>query len=353
MSVQIYTGSLKLVRKSGVGRAVEHQREMLRRIGVATTDHPQVDARVVHCNTVLPNSLLAALGARLRGKKVVFYGHSTMEDFKESFRGSNLLAPLFRTWIKLCYRCGDVVITPTEYSRRLLVSYGLRRPIYALSNGIDTEFFAPSAARRQAFRARYGLGETDQAVLSVGHTIARKGLVEFVALARSMPETRFFWFGHTPPEVVPPAIRSAIESAPANLTFPGFVEREELRDAYCGCDVFAFLSHEETEGIVVLEALACGVPTVVRDIPVYADWLQDGVQVYKAADDAGARQAVKGLLTGSLPSLAEAGLCTARERSLQTVGEKLRRIYEREGLPYQARPAVRTLPITEGWMARL
>lgn len=343
MSVQLYSGSLALVRKSGVGKAVEHQREMLRRTGISTTDVAEREARVVHCNTVFPDSLLAALWSRVCGKKVVFYGHSTMEDFRNSFRGSNRLAPLFRRWIKLCYDSGDVIITPTEYSRRLLLEYGVRKPVYALSNGIDTDYFAPSVQRRQAFRARYGLSDTDKAVLSVGHTIARKGLVEFVELARSLPQVRFFWFGYTPLELVPQAIRDAIESAPANLTFPGFVEKEELREAYCGCDVFTFLSHEETEGIVVLEALACGIPTVLRDIPVYDGWLADGVQVYKAADDDGLRSQTAGLLDGTLPSLAEAGLAVARSRSLDAMGARLRAIYEREALPYRNALPVQTL----------
>ena len=339
MSIQLYKGSLRLVRKSGVGRAVEHQRQMLCRVGIPVTDHASEDARVVHCNTVFPDSPLAALWARLRGKRVVFYGHSTVEDFRNSFRGSNQLAWLFGRWIRFCYNCGNVVITPTEYSRQLLLRYGIRRPIYSLSNGIDTDFFAPSAQRRKAFRERYGVKDTEKAVISVGHYIARKGLPEFVELARSMPQVRFFWFGYTPLELVPAEIREAIASAPANVTFPGFVGREELRDAYCGCDVFAFLSHEETEGIVVLEALACGIPTVVRDIPVYANWLTDGKQVYKARDNQEFFYRVSGLLDGTLPSLAQGGMQVAQERSLETVGQRLRAIYEREGLPYRSEKA--------------
>ncbi len=374
--------SLLVVRRSGVGRAVEHQREMLHRAGVRTTDRAERKARVVHCNTVLPDSLLAAYAARLRGKRVVFYGHSTMEDFRSSFRGSDRLAPLFCRWIRLCYNSADVVITPTEYARDLLVKYGVRPPVYVLSNGVDTDYFAPSAARRRAFRARYGLGEGERAVLllvkygvrppvyvlsngvdtdyfapsaarrrafraryglgegeravlSVGHYIARKGLPEFVEMARSMPETRFFWFGYTPLKLVPEQIRQAVRSAPENVVFPGYVDREQLREAYCGCDVFAFLSHEETEGIVVLEALACGIPVVLREIPVYEGWLTDGLQVYKAADDAGLRERVEGLLSGALPPLREGGLALARARSMDATGARLRAIYQREGLPYE------------------
>ena len=64
-----------------------------------------------------------------------------MEDFRNSFIGSNRFAPLFKKWICFCYGFGDIVITPTEYSRGLLESYGIQKKIYAVSNGVDTEFF--------------------------------------------------------------------------------------------------------------------------------------------------------------------------------------------------------------------
>ena len=126
MRIYIYTGGEKLVSKSGVGQAIRHQQEMLRRAGVDTTEHWTADTAAVHVNTVLPDSLLAVLAARIRGRKVVYYGHSTMQDFRSSFKGSDLLAPLFCKWIKFCYGLGDVVLTPTEYSRKLLESYGNR-----------------------------------------------------------------------------------------------------------------------------------------------------------------------------------------------------------------------------------
>jgi 1,2-diacylglycerol-3-alpha-glucose alpha-1,2-glucosyltransferase len=90
-----------------------------------------------------------------------------------------------------CYEIGDVIITPTEYSKKLLQSYGIRKPIYSLSNGVDTDFFAPSAERRAIFRRKYGLGPEDKAVISVGHYIERKGLPDFIELARRMPQMRF------------------------------------------------------------------------------------------------------------------------------------------------------------------
>lgn len=332
MRIYIYNGGEKLVGKSGVGQAIRHQREMLRRAGMATTEHWTADAAAIHINTVLPDSLLAVLSARLRGRKVIYYGHSTMEDFRSSFKGSDRLAPLFRQWIKFCYGLGDVVLTPTEYSRKLLESYGMKKPVYSISNGVDTTFFAPSRERRQAFRRRWGLRDGERVVISVGHTIARKGLPEFLELARRMPEVRFLWYGWTDPRLLPQSIQDAMAQAPDNVVFPGFVDRETLREAYCGADVFAFLSREETEGIVVLEALACGIPTVLRDIPVYDGWLESGREVYKATDVEGFEAAVRGVLDGTLPDLREAALATARSRSLETVGRRLQEIYRREGI---------------------
>ena len=332
MRIYIYSGGEKLVARSGVGQAIRHQREMLRRAGVETTDRWSGDAWAVHINTVLPDILPAVLWARLTGRKVVCYGHSTMEDFRRSFRGSDVLAPLFRRWITFCYGLGDVVLTPTEYSRSLLEGYGLRRPVYAISNGVDTDFFAPDPAARETFRRRRGLRAGERAVVSVGHTIARKGLAEFADLARRMPEVRFLWYGWTDPRLVPTEIRQVLETAPQNLEFPGFVDREELREAYCGADAFVFMSHEETEGIVVLEALACGIPTVLRDIPVYSGWLEDGKNVYKAADQDAFRQKLEGILSGALPDLTAAGRAVAGERSLEAVGQRLREIYRRENI---------------------
>lgn len=335
MSVFLYTGGLRIVGKSGVGRAVYHQEDMLRAAGIPVVKRFRDPSSVIHINTVLPDSLFAILLARLLGKKVVCYGHSTMEDFRNSFRASNALAPLFRRWITFLYGLGDVVLTPTEYSRRILEDYGIPRPVYNISNGIDTDFFRPDPDRRRAFRTRWGLSEETRVVISVGHFIARKGVEEFAELARSLPGVRFFWFGWTDPRLIPRRIQNAIDAAPPNLCFPGYVEQAELRDAYCGADVFAFLSHEETEGIVVLEALACGIPTVVRDIPVYEGWLESGKNVWKARDLNGFRRTVSDLLDGSLPPLREGALAAAKARSIPAMGEKLRNIYLRENLPAQ------------------
>lgn len=331
MSVYLYTGGFRMVKRSGVGQAILHQHQALAAANIPVSQKLASDTRIVHINTVFPDSLLAALRAKRRGAKVVYYAHSTMEDFRNSFRCSNTLAPLFRRWLMLCYRRGDVILTPTEYSKKILEGYGLEKPIYSISNGIDLEKFRFSPERRAAFRSSYRLKPETPVVISVGHMIERKGILDYITLAERMPGVRFFWFGYTEPWLLPGKVRRAIRSAPQNLTFAGYVTQEQLLDAYCGADVFAFLSKEETEGIVVLEALSTGIPTVVRDIPVYNGWLKDKESVYKASNLPDFERTVSGLLDGTLPRLTNGGKAVAEARSFSHIGRQLASIYAAEG----------------------
>lgn len=254
-----------------------------------------------------------------------------MEDFRCSFRFSNILAPLFKKWIRFCYCLGDIILTPTKYSKAILESYGINKNIYNISNGIDTDKFCPCRESRIAFRKRYNLTDDDRVVISAGHMIERKGILDYIELAKNMPNVYFFWFGYTDPLLLPESVRYAIKCAPDNLKFAGYIEQEKLRDAYCGADVFAFLSREETEGIVVLEALACGIPMVVRDIPVYDGWLEHGKNVYKADTVKGFEHFVRGILNKTLPDLSPAGIDTAKEHDLKFIGKRLKEIYRTEG----------------------
>ncbi|GGN94450.1 glycosyltransferase [Saccharibacillus kuerlensis] len=328
MKVLLYSGSLKTVNRSGVGEAVRHQREALERLNIDYTMDEREDYDIVHLNTIFPDSLRMARRAKRQGKKVVYHAHSTMEDFRNSFIGSNLAAPVFKKWITRCYRSADLLITPTEYAKGLLLGYGLSNPIVSLSNGVDSAFFTPDQEAGRRFRRKYDLADDTKVVLSVGHYIERKGILDFVELARRMPDHQFYWFGYTPLYMVPGKIREAVESKLPNLHFPGYVNREELRDAYCGSDLFLFATHEETEGIVLLEALAAGIPVLVRDLPIYADWLQDGDTVYKGRSLETFERGIRGITGHKLPDLTTDGRSLAVGLDLDSVGRRLVELYE-------------------------
>lgn len=330
MKVLLYTGSLKLVSKSGVGEAVRHQKKALALSEISYTESDKEEYDLVHLNTIFPDSLWMSFQAKRQGKKVIYYAHSTMEDFKNSFRGSNFIAPLFKRWITTCYNSGDLIITPTDYSKKLLEAYDLKKPVFSLSNGIDVEFFCKSSEARQRFRAKYQLSEEEKVIISVGHYIERKGITDFIAIAESMPEYQFYWFGFTSLAIVPQIVKTAIKMAPSNVHFPGYVDRNELRDAYSGSDLFLFLTYEETEGIVLLEALASRIPVLVRDIAIYSEWLIDGETVYKAAANEEFQEKIKAILENRLSDLTEAAHEIVLKNDIKAIGEKLTQIYEDE-----------------------
>ncbi|MCH3917139.1 MAG: glycosyltransferase family 4 protein [Spirochaetia bacterium] len=333
MGIYLYLGGLRLVGKSGIGQAIVHQRKMISRLSIPFA-YAFADAEAVQVNTIFLDSLFVAIYARIKRKKIIYYAHSTMEDFCNSFRGSDILAPLFQKWICFCYGFADVIITPTVYSRDLLIHSGITKPIKVVSNGVDTQFFKPDRECRLRFRKKFGFSNDRKVVISVGHYMERKGIVEFIELARSMPQVTFLWFGYTAPYLIPSKITKAIAEAPDNLQFPGYVDQEDLRDAYCGSDVFVFLSHEETEGIVVLEALACGTDVIVRDIPVYDGWLKDGRNVYKANGIEDFQRHIELLLNHGLPSLVNHGQAVAASHSIQSVSSQLDAAYRYLGLCY-------------------
>ena len=327
MKILLYSGHLRLVEKSGVGRAIYHQQEALKVNEVSYTTDKKEEYDIIHINTIFLSSFFMALVAKAKGKKIVYHAHSTEEDFRNSFLCSNLLAPLYKKWIIKCYNSGDLIVTPTLYSKNLLEGYGLKKPIVSISNGIDLEYYKRNEGDRSKFREKYHLREEDKVVISAGLYIERKGILDFVELAKTMPDYKFIWFGYTNLNTVSPRVKKAVNTKLPNLFFPGYVCREELREAYAGSDLFLFLTHEETEGIVLLEALAMKTPVLIRDIPIYEESLVDGRDVYKGKNLLQFQHNIQGIINGELPSLVEPGYKVVNERSIKAVGAQLKEEY--------------------------
>ena len=339
LRVLLPRGLAALARESGIGAAIRHQEKAVRALGHEVVTDPLGPFDVVHLNTPFPDTLLLALWARLRRRPALVWAHSTEDDFRDSFPGSNRLAPLFRRWIALLYRRGDTVVTPSEYSAQLISApkYGLRAPIRVLSNGVDTRFFRPDPSARERLRDALGLPHEAAVVISVGMQLRRKGILDWVELARQMPEVTFVWYGRTDPRLLTAEVERALAGAPANALFPGYVQAEQLREAYCGADAFCFLTKEETEGIVLWEALACGVPALVRGIPLYREAMPDGVLTHQVTGDGPefpgrVAAGLRALLGGELEDLTAGGRRAAEGVDLEEVAKRLQEIYRLAGV---------------------
>lgn len=151
MKVLLYSELQKAIEKSGVGRALRHQQKALQTAGVEYTLNPKENYNIIHINTVFARSFFLAKKARRQGKKVVYHAHSTGEDFRNSFVGSNAVAPLFTWWIKQCYQTGDLILTPTPYSKSLLEQYGIKSRLFLFPTELISIFLIEMKRKAEPF----------------------------------------------------------------------------------------------------------------------------------------------------------------------------------------------------------
>ncbi|MFZ1758568.1 MAG: glycosyltransferase [Streptococcus suis] len=322
MKVLLYLEGKTVLEKSGIGRALQHQMEALDIAGIPYTTDLLGDYDVIHINTYGPCSWLLLQAAKRRGKKVILHGHSTKEDFQNSFVGSNFLAPFVGKYLASMYKQADFVITPSEYAKKLIQSYGVTTPIIAVSNGIDLNKYQKDAHKESVFREHFHIQEGQPVVVCAGLYFRRKGIEDFVKVAEKMPHVRFIWLGSINKWLIPPYIRKIVEGDhPANVEFPGYFKGAVFQGAMSGADAFFFPSYEETEGIVVLEALASRQHVVARDIPVYDGWLDNqSAELGKTVDDF--VTSIQNILDKKVDKR-EAGYQVAVSRSIDNVSHQL------------------------------
>ena len=330
MKVLLYAEGLKTIGKSGLGKAIQHQIRALEDEKIEYTLNPDDDYDILHINTWFPKSYQFAKTAKKNGKKIVYHAHSTEEDYKNGFIFAKETSQFVKQWLIKCYSLGDVIVTPTPYSKKLLEGYkGLeKKKIYAISNGVELDFFRRNKKYGEDFRKEYGYTKDDKVIVGIGLYIERKGIVDFVELAKRMPEYKFIWFGYSPLATATIPVREAVNTKLDNLIFAGYVERDMIRAALNGCDLYLFPTFEETEGIPIIEAIACETDAIVRDIPIFDGWLEDGKNVYKAKDVDEFEIKIKNFFNGKLKSVAKNAYPLAKERDQKNIGKQLKDVYE-------------------------
>lgn len=327
MRVLLYSEGKKLFSQSGVGRALKHQMRALEKVGVDYTTDENEKFDLVHVNTIGPGAASIIKKARKMNLPIIYHTHTTFEDFKNSFMFSNVLAPVIKNRVKRLYSFADLLISPSEYTRDLIKSYGIDLPVRVVSNGVDNEKFTKSVPLGDSFREQYGV--RGPLVISVGLPFQRKGVIDFCDIAQSKKEWKFFWFGAKIKTLLPFKIKKLLNSPPKNVVFPGYVPQETIMGAYSACDAFLFPSYEENEGIVVLEALSMEAPIIIRDIPVYRGWMRHEENCLKGKVNGEFANLLDRLMKDRKLSrkLTSLGKETALERDLSIIGQKLKNIY--------------------------
>jgi len=223
--------------------------------------------------------------ARASGRPFVFTYHTLYDRYAHHVPLPRaLVARHAIRWSAGFADTADLVLAPSDFVARRLRAQGVRRPIEVLPTGIDLERFRPGS--RAAARQALGLGPADRILLYVGRLDREKNL-EFLlrAVARiGRPSARLLLVGRG-------MQASALRSAAAAL---GLGERVEFRDGtppdglptyYRAADVFVFASTSETQGLAVLEAMACGLPVVAVRASGIEEVVAEGVSGLLAPED--------------------------------------------------------------------
>jgi len=185
------------------------------------------------------------------------------------------------------YRGFDHIITVSEPCDREVRAMLPGMETTMIPNGVDRRVFQRYGGKRRAFRNALGVDEDETVVLTLGQQTPRKGIYDFLDIAGRTPDIIWVWVGGFPYGRLSKdysRIEREKKKASENVVFTGFVP--DVTEAYSGADLFFFPSKAETFGLVILEALASGLPVAARGIPELREIFGDAVAFFDTPEEA-------------------------------------------------------------------
>lgn len=216
--------------------------------------------------------------AQHRHTPIVFTHHTLYERYAhyllvDNDRTRRLLINITNHYANRCH----AVVAPTESVRRLLLDRGITAPVFVAPTGIDLDLYRSGSRPRG--RRNLGLAPEDRVVGHLGRLSQEKNL-EFIVQAaahalRHASNAKLLLVGDG--DRLQWARDHLAEVGLADrLVAPGLLSGVDAADAYAAMDVFIFASHTDTQGLVLAEAMAAGVPVMALDAPGARDCITDG-----------------------------------------------------------------------------
>jgi len=292
--------------------AIPYSRRLARRVRA-------LDFDVFHAHHPFLLGPAARRLARRQARPLVFTYHTRYDKYAH-------YVPLRRDFVEAAARLlstrfaarADAIIAPSAVLRDELRGRGVQAPIAVVPTGVDLARFSPGD--RVAARRASGMEDGALMVLYVGRLDREKSvdrvLAAFARIAGTLPQARLVVVGHGTQADALRRMAGGLHAA-ARVTFAGVCAHEDLPQHYRAADLFLFASETETQGLVLAEAAACGLPAVAVDAPGCAEVVHDGDT---------------GVLTKGDPSaLAEAAIALLVDPARRAaMGLRARQLAERE-----------------------
>lgn len=291
---------------------------------------------VIHIHTPFRAHSLGVRLARRIGRPTVETYHTYFEEYVGHYLPW-LPAPLLRAFARrasrsLCHGV-DHLIVPTAQMVQVLERYGITTPSTVLPTGIDLSEFARGDGAR--FRAEHGIAPQRPTLVTVSRLAVEKNIAFLLRVARRLadefPELLFLIAGEGPDAERLKRLSVELKLQEHVRFFGNLDRRSTLLDAYRAGDVFVFASPTETQGLVLIEAMALGVPIVSTAVMGTATVLRDvRSAVVSAEDEAAFAEHVAGVLRSpeTRAALSAAGPLDARAWSTDGLMEQVVALYE-------------------------
>jgi glycosyltransferase involved in cell wall biosynthesis len=290
---------------------------------------------IVHVQTPFVAHYAGLRIARAAGVPAVATYHTLFEEYLfhyARFAPRGAMRALARRFSRSQCNQLDAVVVPSTAMRETLERYGVTSRIEIVPTGIRLADFADGDGAR--FRARHGIAPGRPLALFVGRVAFEKNIAfllrALVKVRREVPDVLLVICGEGP------AMRSLARTATAldlagHVRFLGYLDRAtELLDCYRAADVFVFASRTETQGLVLLEAMALGVPVVSTAVMGTRDVVGPGRGALVPADDEASFAAAVALVlrdTALRERLAREGAAYAAEWSAPGAARRLAAFY--------------------------
>lgn len=244
---------------------------------------------IVHAQTPFMLGWTGLRAGRRLGIPVVSTNHTQYAEYTHYFPllppawSRAAVIPMLRRYYDSC----DLVVTPSQANREILLGYGVRREIRVVPTGNSLEI-ARDEDTRMAVRRHWDVPEDARVLLCVGRLAKEKNLSlllnSFERLAGNHPAIRQVFVGGGPyeEELKREIARRGLSG---RVIVAGPVPREKVGHVYCGGDIFVFPSMTETQGLVLGEALAAGLPCVAVNAGGSPEMLCDGEDSFLCAND--------------------------------------------------------------------
>lgn len=245
---------------------------------------------LVHVQTPFTAHYAGTRFARERALPVLETYHTFFEEYFHHYvpvLPGRLTRYLARQFTRRQARSVNRLVVPSTALQQVLLDYGVNTPMHVLPTGLGPDDFRALDPRQ--FAARHGLDLSRPTLVHVGRIAHEKNiglLIEMLdRVRRSLPAVQLVIAGEGP------ALGSIRDRVAAlglgdHVRFTGYLTRDgELQDCYACGDAFVFASKTETQGLVLLEAWACGVPLVSTARLGTRDILAPGRGALVAEDD--------------------------------------------------------------------